>query len=323
MTYFDVFNGDADGICALHQLRLAQPLESTLVTGVKRDVGLLERVQARPGDEVTVLDIALEKNREALVRVLALGARVRYFDHHFPGEIPCHPSFESYIETRPDKGTSLLVDEFLGGRYRAWAAVGTFGDNFDAAACRCAVPLGLSLADLAQLRELGICINYNSYGEQLSDLYCTPDELYRRLHPYADPLRFIREEPIVGVLREGYAEDMAKARGIKPSLMSERCRLYMLPAQPWARRVGGVYANALAQESPTCAHAILTRSPGGGFLVSVRAPLTCPVGADQLCRQFETGGGRKAAAGINHLPDADYPRFETALVATFCGAASG
>jgi hypothetical protein len=38
----DVFNGDADGICALVQLRLAQPVQSKLVTGVKRDIQLLE-----------------------------------------------------------------------------------------------------------------------------------------------------------------------------------------------------------------------------------------------------------------------------------------
>ena len=30
MRYHDVFNGDADGICALHPLRLADPVESTL-----------------------------------------------------------------------------------------------------------------------------------------------------------------------------------------------------------------------------------------------------------------------------------------------------
>ena len=45
----DVFNGDADGICALHQLRLAAPADSELVTGVKRDIALLERVAARLG----------------------------------------------------------------------------------------------------------------------------------------------------------------------------------------------------------------------------------------------------------------------------------
>ncbi|HZV66950.1 MAG TPA: hypothetical protein VFG03_18780, partial [Telluria sp.] len=41
---YDVFNGDADGICALHQLRLAQPAETRLITGVKRDIALLDRL---------------------------------------------------------------------------------------------------------------------------------------------------------------------------------------------------------------------------------------------------------------------------------------
>ncbi len=63
---FDVFNGDADGICALHQLRLAEPVNSELITGPKRDISLLKRVQARAGDRITVLDIALSKNRDAL-----------------------------------------------------------------------------------------------------------------------------------------------------------------------------------------------------------------------------------------------------------------
>ena len=44
MTHFDVFNGDADGLCALHQLRLAAPVDSVLVTGAKRDIALLQRV---------------------------------------------------------------------------------------------------------------------------------------------------------------------------------------------------------------------------------------------------------------------------------------
>ena len=38
---YDVFNGDADGICALIQLRLVEPRpDATLVTGVKRDIQL-------------------------------------------------------------------------------------------------------------------------------------------------------------------------------------------------------------------------------------------------------------------------------------------
>jgi len=62
MQFYDIFNGDADGICALQQLRLEEPRASVLVTGVKRDVRLLERVNAAAGDELTVLDISLRAN---------------------------------------------------------------------------------------------------------------------------------------------------------------------------------------------------------------------------------------------------------------------
>ncbi|MGJ8687531.1 MAG: DHH family phosphoesterase, partial [Spongiibacteraceae bacterium] len=55
MAHIDVFNGDADGICALLQLRLAAPLDSELVTGVKRDISLLDRVAAGADDQLTVL----------------------------------------------------------------------------------------------------------------------------------------------------------------------------------------------------------------------------------------------------------------------------
>ena len=75
---FDVFNGDADGVCALHQMRLESPCESTLITGPKRDISLLKRVEAGAGDEVLVLDVALAKNRDALDRLLAAGVQVRY-----------------------------------------------------------------------------------------------------------------------------------------------------------------------------------------------------------------------------------------------------
>ena len=63
-TFYDVFNGDADGICALHQLRLAAPCTSVLITGAKRDIALLERVQAQAGDVVTVLDISMARNAQ-------------------------------------------------------------------------------------------------------------------------------------------------------------------------------------------------------------------------------------------------------------------
>ena len=47
---------------------------------------------------------------------------------------------------------------------------------------------------------------------------------------------------------------------------------------------------------------MLTEKANGNYLVSVRAPLENKTGADELCMRFPTGGGRKAAAGVNDLP---------------------
>jgi hypothetical protein len=319
MTRYDVFNGDADGLCALQQLHLSEPdaEQAVLVTGTKRDIALLQRVSAIEGDRVTVLDVSLDKNRGHLLELLERGVSVRYLDHHYPGEIPSHPNLAAQIDTTPDRGTSLLVDDLLQGRHRAWAVVGTFGDNFDASARSAAQPLGLEPEALEQLRELGILLNYNGYGATVADLHFPPDDLFMRLRPYADPLEFVRVDEAFATLRAGYRDDMARARALRPEHESATHLLLVLPAASWARRVSGVYANALARQAPARAHALLTRLPSGGCLVSVRAPIKQPEGADALCRQFETGGGRKAAAGINLLPESDYQRFVEAFLSAF------
>ena len=89
-----------------------------------------------------------------------------------------------------------------------------------------------------------------------------------------------------------------------------------LPDAPWSRRVNGVLANQLAEQWPARAHAVLV-DKGDGFLVSVRAPRTAPVGAEALCRQFTSGGGRAGAGGINRLPAAELQRFLRAFEAAF------
>lgn len=313
----DVFNGDADGICALHQLRVADPADSQLVTGPKRDISLLKRVEAGAGDRVTVLDVALSKNREALDRLLAAGAQVRYFDHHQPGDIPEHPNFEAHIDTDAAVCTSLLVNRHLQGRHLPWAVAAAFGDNLADSARAAAAPLGLSDAQLAALQSLGECLNYNGYGETLDDLFFDPAELYRQVRPYADPFAFIAEAPAYRTLQSGYMEDMARAVALAAAENRPGGRVFVLPAEKWARRISGVFGNRLAVESPQQAHAVLTAKPGGGYVVSVRAPLATRAGADVLCSQFDTGGGRKAAAGINHLPDAEFGRFLALFYQTF------
>ena len=310
MTHYDVFNGDADGLCALQQLRLQQPVDNAVpVTGVKRDVDLLERVDAGEGDSVTVLDISLDKNREALQRLLASGATVSYFDHHYAGDIPQHPSLDTHIDTAADTCTSLIVDAFLEGAHRAWAVAGAFGDNFHDAARRTAEPLGLDPERMEALCDLGTCLNYNGYGSSLEDLFFHPQELARLMRPYADPFDFIANEPVYRTLRQGFADDMDKTASAVAEFEEERHALFILPDESWTRRVSGVFGNQLARNNPQRAHAILTRLEDGAYRVSIRAPLDNKSGADALCREFPTGGGRAAAAGINRLDAADYERF--------------
>lgn len=309
MQYFDVFNGDADGICALHQMRLANPLKSTLVTGVKRDISLLKKVDAQAGDHILVLDISLDKNREDLTRLLDMGSEIRYFDHHFAGDIPEDNKLQTFINTDPNTCTSLLVDEYLKHKYLPWAVTAAFGDNMFASAITAAKPLNLSEDQLEQLKLLGTCINYNGYGASLEDLIFTPEDLYKKISHYTDPFEFIKTDSNYQTLASGYKEDISHAEHCKPTFDTNSHNLTILPNEKWARRVSGVYANALATDNPDRAHAMLTEQDDGDFLVSVRAPLNNKTGADELCRQFETGGGRKAAAGINKLPASNYDLF--------------
>ena len=218
--HFDVFNGDADGICALIQLRLANPVIAHLVTGVKRDIDLLKQVNAVAGDVVTVLDISLQKNRPDLMRILDQGAEVFYVDHHQSGEMPQHRSFESLIDTAADTCTSLLVDDYLKHRFSAWAVTAAFGDNLRGSALRLAQGLGLTQQQLQQLETLGICLNYNSYGRVVSDLHIEPDQLYQCLSPYQSPLNFIVDNgDLFQKLLSGYQDDLRLAEQVSADLL--------------------------------------------------------------------------------------------------------
>ena len=314
--YYDIFNGDADGLCALHQLRMAAPRDAELITGIKRDTRLLERVDAVAGDEITVLDISLKSNVSALARLLGRGVKCEYFDHHAAGVIPSHPGLIAHIDTASDVCTSLIVDRHLSGRYRAWAVVAAFGDNLVASAIQAAQPLAIDHTELARLHELGDCLNYNAYGETLDDLHYPPADLYQMLMPYVDPREFMFDEPVFDVLKNAYREDLEHAEEVKAAYASDTAALYVLPDTAWSRRVNGIFGNRLAQAFPKRAHAVLV-SNAEGYTVSVRAPLSDLSGADELCSGFATGGGRKGAAGINLLPVGDYDAFARAFHAAY------
>ncbi|MFO1413835.1 MAG: DHHA1 domain-containing protein [Burkholderiales bacterium] len=317
MSHYDVFNGDADGITSLVQLRLDRPLASTLVTGTKRDNTLLHRVTAGPGDTVTVLDIAIAQNRPALQQLLAAGARVTWFDHHFAGDVPTHPGFTAHLDLAPDVCTGVLVDRYLAGRRRPWAVVAAFGDNLLATAHALAQPLGLGADDLAALHALGDGITYNAYSDVLADAIVPPADLFRTLLAAGDPMVFVRDDPAYRRIDEGRRSDLAQARAVTPCTRAGRADVYLLPDEPWSRRVRGIFGNEVANAAPDRAQAVLTVNGRGGYAVSLRAPRREPVGADAVCRQFGGGGGRQAAAGIGDLPTGDLPSFVAALAARY------
>lgn len=312
---FDVFNGDADGILSLVQLRLAEPRDNALlVTGRKRDVKLLSRVEAGEGDRVTVLDIAMRSNAEDLDRILTAGAKVVYVDHHNPGDIPDHPNLDATINTAGEICTGVLIDQRLKGAYRAWAVAAAYGDNFPAMAERLANGTDLPLSIL---RELGEMVNYNGYGGTEADLHYHPADLYLEMAGFETPMAFLSSKPeVIQKLTDGYHEDFDLADQSKIIFSNERCEARVLPDAAGSRRVSGMFGNQLAQDEPDRAHAILT-AQDGGFLVSIRAPISRRAGADTLALQFETGGGRAAAAGINHLPESDLERFVESFRSAF------
>jgi hypothetical protein len=315
------FNGDADGLCALQQLHLAEarPIDR-LLTGPKRRIALLDGIDAGAGDEVTALDISFDANRAAVARLLAAGAAVRYFDHHYAGELPAHPRLSARIDPSPAACTSLIVDRYLGGRHRGWAIAGAFGDNLDETARSIAGEVGFSADEIERLRDLGIALNYNAYGESEADLHFPPAQLHLRLRPYADPLAFIREDAAFTVLRDGYQSDLARAGALSPYAATPYAAVYVLPDANWARRVSGVLAGRLARNAPARAHAVVSPLSQGDWQVSVRSPLERPRGAAAFCRRYPGGGGREAAGGVNRLPAPALAAFTEAFLRYFLEA---
>ncbi len=314
MACFDVCNGDADGLFALRQWRLAHPQESIVVTGIKRDIELLSRVDAGADDQVAVFDIAISRNKDALERLLAAGAAVTWFDHHAPGHIPEHKEFTPHIDTDPEICTSLLVDRHLKGHFRPWAIAAAYGDNLAPSAERLADSVPLSPSQRAQLRMLGEAVNYNAYGDSEADVRIHPAALYRWLAHYDEPFDAIVHAPIVRELDALRRADLDRARALAPRHRDDHCVAVVLPDAPWSRRVSGPFANDLAMRDPQRAHAVLKELTSAAYSVSIRAPIVSPHGADTLALEFG-GGGRVGAAGIDHLPAADLQRFLARLAA--------
>lgn len=317
MAAFDVFNGDADGICSLVQLRRAIPKAASLVTGVKRDITLLKNITSEDATDadITVLDISFEKNAAEVQRLLDGGASIDYTDHHKTGDLIKHINLTTHINLDANVCTALLVDQRLAGTFRAWAITGAFGDNLQQIATKLSVDSGFNEKQMELMHELGTLVNYNGYGASLDDLYFAPADLYQLLVNYQTPFEFVEaENQAFETLKHGYANDMALADNADTVFKNDNVAVIELKDAAWARRVSGVFSNELANQYPQRAHAVIKKNADrDSYLVSIRAPLANKQGADVIASQFPSGGGRKAAAGINALPVDSLDQFITAF----------
>ncbi len=313
---YDVFNGDADGICALHQFRMAFPQEAQLITGVKRDIQLLQQLPSS-ARQIAVFDISFDSNRTDIERLLTAGASIRYFDHHTADHAFAHPALQLYWDDAATVCSSLLVDRYLGGRFHSWAISAAFGDNLEQHAFALAQQAGMDATSVGKLRQLGQLLNYNAYGETVADLSLAPAVLYRDLHGYAEPLDFVGSSAFFGMLQGAYQEDCAHLEKLQAHYETISGAIFLLPNQSWARRISGLLANKLSREHPHQSFAVLIEKDDGAYLVSVRSAQPEAKAASQFCGAFTGGGGRRAAAGINHLPAAALAKFTNAFFTFF------
>jgi hypothetical protein len=248
-----------------------------------------------------VVDISLHSNLSGLTQALDKGCSVEWFDHHHPGVIPENPNLITHIDTDPYVCSSLIINKFLKNRFPHWAIVAAFGDNLEESAYSLASTCGMPQVTIDALRDLGVCINYNSYGTCIEDLHYHPETLYNIMQEFDEPMNLVAETDILPTLKAHYEADLTSARNAPVTAINDYVAIAILPNAKWARRINGLYANALSNHFPNRAHAILIEK-SDGYTVSIRAPQNNPLNAHQVALKFETGGGRHTAAGIQHLP---------------------
>ena len=317
MTNYDVFNGDTDGIFAWHQLRLAYPRDAKIVTGVKRDVNLASKIEVEEGDLVTIMDVSHAKNRKDVQRILNSGAIVEYFDHHDPKELIEHPNITYHINTEPNISTGLIVNSHVNGENCLWSIATAFGDNHIDLATKMATNEGLNDEEILVLKQIGLVVNYNSYGQTVEDLFYTPEEIAQAAKACGpDIFKFLEQEDIFSTLLKNFNADMKSAACQEPFAIRENGGSYTLPNEAWTHRIMGSFSNNLVSTNKDLACAIAVLNSDGTYRISVRSSINNPHGAGNLCGKFG-GGGREKAGGINNLPDSEMVNFKAEFEKVF------
>jgi hypothetical protein len=211
-----------------------------------------------------------------------------------------------------------LVDHAIGGIARPWAIAAAYGDNLREVATALGLSSGCSEQQCDQLKALGETLNYNGYGEQLSDLAATPLDVARDLEGYDDPFDYMKTSPVYERIALQKTEDEEAMGEVESLYLSTSGEVLLLPRGGASRRMSGLFSNEKVNEEPDLAHAIVTHlEDEEGYRISIRAPKARPEKADVLATKFKTGGGRAAAGGINHLPLGELDDFFNAFDEVF------
>ena len=121
------------------------------------------------------------------------------------------------------------------------------------------------------------------------------------------------------ILRAGYSSDWEIAGQAREIDISNAGQILSLPASPASNRISGLFANALVDEDPDTAFAILTHreSELGGYRVSLRAPIARKTQAADAFAKAYGGGGRAESAGIDHIKESEMDDFIAAFQIAF------
>lgn len=301
-----LFNGDADGILSQHMLYLAGIQPTLRITGMKRDIALLERLPLPFSGDVHVLDISLKTNAKAAQQFLATeGGHLTWYDHHERVDIPDGPRFKTHIHPTAGQCTALIVNSVHRHAFDLWATAAAFGDNVTASAEALIRKCEISLGDRNALAELGELVNYNGYGEP-EDAWISPLTMAQKLEGFENPLVFFRESGIFEGLAHQLKTDESQCTSLQPWQSQAKAAIYRVPDTAWARRFGATWMNRLIRLHPDQGFAIFQARRDGGYLVSLRSPQKGPLAhwsAAEFASRYPTGGGRVQAAGINVLPE--------------------
>ena len=220
-------------------------------------------------------------------------SRVRYFDHHFAGDIPAHPALEAHIDLSPERlhqrCSSIATWKGRSGR---WAIAGAFGDSLTDEAARWprrrARRRDAARAQGARRRDqLQRLRRDHRRPARAAGRACGRDAARTRTR-WSSRARRRRSDG----WPTGSADDMEQARRLEPWRQKRRARcVFVLPDAAWARRASGTLANDRPRRTTAA------RSPSCRRRRRAAIWFRCACRATRRCRRRRSAAGFRRAAG--------------------------